>query len=168
MLSVKEINALKSKIEDLEQERDEYKECFTSTDINAKKIQTKLFEKEELCKELKQENTKQKKMINRQWKLLEQCGVSAGGELKRVSYLLENLRKENKELKEFCIELEKQKEIQHNQWFERCTENQNEDSKIIDKYKSALEEIREMCKRQDFNQGMRTFEMLKFINEVLE
>lgn len=51
-------------------------------------------------KRLEQENTKQKEMIERQWKLLEQCGVSAGGELKRVSYLLEKYLKENKELKE--------------------------------------------------------------------
>ena len=50
-------------------------------------------------KRLEQENAQKQEMIDRQWKLLEQCGVSAGGELKRVSYLLENLRKENAELK---------------------------------------------------------------------
>ena len=44
-------------------------------------------------------------MIDRQWKLLEQCGVSAGGELKRVSFLLENLRKENERLSTTLTEI---------------------------------------------------------------
>ena len=50
-------------------------------------------------KRLEQENARKKDMIERQWKLLEQCGVHAGGELRRVSYLLEKLRKENETLR---------------------------------------------------------------------
>lgn len=59
-------------------------------------------------KRLEQENAKQKEMIKKQWKLLEQCGVSAGGELKRVSYLLEQLMEQNKELIEDNLNLSKE------------------------------------------------------------
>lgn len=41
-------------IAELKHENEELKVCFTSTDINAKKIQTKLFDKEEECKNYKQ------------------------------------------------------------------------------------------------------------------
>lgn len=54
----------------------------------------------EAYEKLEAENEQKQKMIDHQWKLLEQCGVSAGGELKRVSYILENLRKENERLKQ--------------------------------------------------------------------
>jgi len=41
-------------IKRLQEENEELKICFTSTDINAKKIQTKLFDKEEECEKYKQ------------------------------------------------------------------------------------------------------------------
>ena len=68
-----------------------YKSCLCAgnADCDYKQLQ-----------QLKAENERKQEMIDRQWKLLEQCGVSAGGELKRVSYLLENLRQENERLKE--------------------------------------------------------------------
>ena len=83
-------------------------------------------------KQLKAENIKLKETVDRQWKLLEQCGVYAGGELKRVSYLFEELRKENGKLRE-----EK----------EECLDSINVYVRIADKYKSCLQEIKEIAGR---------------------
>lgn len=60
-----------------------------------------------------------------------------------------NLEQENKELKKQHYETLKMlkheydgRQRDNEQWFTRCTENHNEDSKIIEKYRSALEEIK--------------------------
>ena len=50
---------------------------------------------------------------------------------------LKRLEQENKELKEFCVELERQKQKQHMQWFKRCTEINARASQ----HRFALEEI---------------------------
>jgi hypothetical protein len=69
---------------------------------------------------------------------------------------LKRLEQENKELKKQHYETLKMlkheydgRQRDNEQWFTRCTENHNEDSKIIDKYRSALEEIREVLKFYD-------------------
>lgn len=86
-------------------------------------------------KRLEQENAKQKEMIEKQWKLLEQCGVSASGELKRVSYLLENLRKENAELKAENTRLKKNIDTLEN----LIVASTN----TIKRYRTALREIKD-------------------------
>jgi hypothetical protein len=81
---------------------------------------------------------------------------------------LKRLEQENRELKEFCVELERQKQKQHMQWFERCTEINVEASQ----YRSALEEIREnLVKLKTNDEDDFTYEYSKIedkINEVLE
>ena len=67
-----------------------------------------------------------------------------------------------KQLKRLQAENEELKKIIETQIPWHNCNNCNKD------YKQALEEIREMCKRQDFNQGMRTFEILKKVDEVLK
>ena len=64
----------------------------------------------------------------------------------------EKLKQENEELKKQHYEVLKMlkheydgRQRDNEQWFTRCTENHNEDSKIIDKYYKALEEIREIA-----------------------
>ena len=69
---------------------------------------------------------------------------------------IDKLEQENKELKKQHYEALKMLKHEYNsrqrdneQWFTRCTENHNEDSKIIEKYRSALEEIREILQKPD-------------------
>ena len=76
---------------------------------------------------------------------------------------LKRLEQENKKLKEYKIE-HKYSNAEYRQERESVIQL----SYYRNRYRSALEEIRKMCKRQNFNQGMRTFEILKFINEVLK
>ena len=82
---------------------------------------------------------------------------------------LQRLKKENEELKQEIINLKWQRESDYQMIEDAETLIYDNDfyKREMDKYKQALEEIREMCKRQDFNQGMRTFEILKLIDEVL-
>ena len=59
------------------------------------------------------------------------------------------------------------------QWFTRCTENHNEDSKIIEKYRSALEEINlildELKQQYDYMTDYSEIkEIQDKINEVLK
>lgn len=63
------------------------------------------------------------------------------------------LKAESEELKKFCIESEKSKIEQHLQWQKRCTENHNENSRQLEKYKQALEKIEEKAKKYDANVG---------------
>lgn len=67
----------------------------------------------------------------------------------RLNEQIEKLEQENKELKKQHYGALKMLKHEYNgrqrdneQWFTRCTENHNEDSKIIEKYRSALEKIR--------------------------
>ena len=73
---------------------------------------------------------------------------------------LQRLKKENEELKE--------KLTNYMNYYGKLYGKMNKIAFEHVTYKNTLEEIREMCKRQDFNQGMRTFEILKLIDEVLK
>lgn len=102
--------------------------------------------------ELKAENARQKKTIEKQWKLLEQCGVSAGGELKRVSYLLEKLREE-------LTRLKKENEI----LLDQLVINDGEEVTVLisleqfneyNKFRQTLHEIKEiLCQGRTFYDG---------------
>lgn len=132
-----------------------YHSCLCEDNKDCDYKQLKLLEREN--KDLYEEKNCLHKIIDR---LLENAGYSkdiASAEdfedvyedmqIKRNELI--ELEQENKELKKQHYETLKMlkheydgRQRDNEQWFTRCTENHNEDSKIIEKYRSALEEIR--------------------------
>lgn len=126
--------------------------------------------------QLQKENEKQKEQI----KQLEDF-IKSDGEIDHINHeYTYKLRKENKELEKELEQLNKKcyetlKMLKHEydgrqkdneQWFTRCTENHNEDSKVIEKYRSALENIKDYCIKTTSRPLERKF-ILTMINEAL-
>lgn len=117
MFNKSDVESLEEAIKRLEQERDELKKAVENQKLEYEELQCDLSEVENACG----------------------CYQSENAELKQ----------ENKELKKQHYEALKMlkheydgRQRDNEQWFTRCTENHNEDSKIIEEYRSALEEIR--------------------------
>lgn len=105
--------------------------------------------------ELKAQNAKQKETIEKQWKLLEQCGVSAGGELKRVSYLLEKLREENERLKNALV------------IWENAAQKQTALKVVeVDKYRQTLQEIKEIIIQEKVTNNKKIRAILDLITKA--
>lgn len=91
---------------------------------------------------------------------------------------MQRLKQENEKLKKQHYEALKMLKHEYDgrrrdneQWFTRCTENHNEDSKIIEKYRSALEEIRDYCEKckkcVEAGDEVILYTVIKKVNEVL-
>lgn len=88
---------------------------------------------------------------------------------------LKRLEQENKELKKQHYEALKMlkheydgRQKDNEQWFMRCTENHNEDSKIIENYRSALEEIKELSNiKKEWAVFMKPIDRLEKINKIV-
>lgn len=126
--------------------------------------------------QLQKESEKQKELI----KQLEDF-IKTDGEIDHINHeYTYKLRKENKEMEKELERLNKEcyetlKMLKHEydgrqkdneQWFTRCTENHNEDSKVIEKYRSALENIKDYCIKTTSRPLERKF-ILTIINEAL-
>ena len=86
-------------------------------------------------KRLEQENKELKSRVDEQWKLLEQCGINSGGELRRAGYII------------------------------------NDFVQLSNKYRSALEEIKNYCEKckkcVETGDEVILYTVIKKANEVL-
>ena len=140
-------------------------ECEYNPECFYKKVLKQLARKEKELEEYKQS-------LDEKNKFLQDLGISASGEFKRIKFYIENLKNKYNEKAEECEGLKERLDRTEEDLKYQCVDCMNVKS---DRYRKALEEIEEVCMEdtRTFADGTQLRyssldEILDIINKVRE